>query len=816
MKRIACLVVLIVLAGFSAASQGLHFRGSDYPIEDRTSMTVHLRKEFSDSLVLRFDLELSREKDYGYIFRLGRLFDKDNSGGICLFIDSMGEECQFRIIWEGRRFVSSLNYPKDEIKEGEWLPVYFKVAPRKDSVYFSVGSHFASSALELLDRTQMSLCFGKNDYRIDVPSFDLRNLSLSLDGDRIEFPLEEDSGTIASSTRPWAKATVSNPEWLNHKRRHWEKAYSCRHPLFLTCGYDPARHEVYIISSDSLTRYPVGRGSFSRVKMHEENPIHTFLGSSFPADGGYYCYEPYYGEDVDPDEPTLAFLDSAGNWTKLSCSRFPTQLHHHNLITDTLRNCHYLYGGFGNRLYNGRFYLLNSTHQWRIGPELSGDAVWPRYFASAGWDPTSDRIYLFGGMGNESGDHIVGRQYMYDLFSINPDTFEAKKLWTLSQQWPNLVPVRNMVLPGDGCFYTLMYPESKTETELQLYCFSISDGRMLKFADTIPMNSDRILTNANLYYDDAKQQLVAVIEETSNDIDSRVTVYTLSFPPLARDLSTVVKMKIRIALQLLFLVCLVGVLARFLLKKRERARGLETHPSVSILHSLDPSPNTVFLFGSFAAYDAKGDDITADFPERIRQLLFLILQGGEKGISSKSIRALLWPDKDDVHAKNLRGVSMNKLRKALGNLEGVSIVYEDGCFVMKYQEPFKCDYLMFQRILDSDHPDMDTLIRLLSRGQILLGESDPLFDKMKETVEMQVQPVMLAEMKRRMDMKEYNNAILCADILFHVDPLDEQALACKVQAYHLLGREEDARSTYQSFISRYKREYGEDYSVPFK
>lgn len=375
----------------------------------------------------------------------------------------------------------------------------------------------------------------------------------------------------------------------------------------------------------------------------------------------------------------------------------------------------------------------------------------------------------------------------------------------------------SLVLPGDGCFYTLMYPESNTETELQLYCFSIEDGRMQTYADVIPMNSDRILTNANLYYDEASQKLIAVIEESSNDIDSTVTIYTLSFPPLNRGISTVNGIRLQRIAALLFALSVAGIAVVLMVRSRSRKRKLKGSIPAAALEPFKPRPNSIFLFGGFAAYDFDGNEITTEFPERLRHLLLLILRGGEKGgVSSKRIHAILWPDKDNEHAKNLRGVTMNKLRKALSNMEGVSIEYEDGYFMLKGHEPFFCDYLMFQTILKDKNPDLNMLVSLLSRGKFLLGESDPIFDKMKDDTEQQIQPVIQNEMKRRLEMKEYSNAILCADIIFNIDSLDEDALKVKVQAYRLLSREDEARVCYQSFISQYKREYGEDYGISYE
>lgn len=159
---------------------------------------------------------------------------------------------------------------------------------------------------------------------------------------------------------------------------------------------------------------------------------------------------------------------------------------------------------------------------------------------------------------------------------------------------------------------------------------------------------------------------------------------------------------------------------------------------------------------------------------------------------------------------------MNKLRKALSGMEGVSVKYEDGYFMLCGQEPFSCDYFLFRAILKDERPDMNTLVRLLSRGKFLLGESDPLLDKMKEDTEQQILPVIQSEMRRRLEMKEYANAVLCADIIFHIDCLDEDALKSKVLAYRLMGREDEARVCYQSFISQYKREYDEEYGTSYE
>lgn len=239
---------------------------------------------------------------------------------------------------------------------------------------------------------------------------------------------------------------------------------------------------------------------------------------------------------------------------------------------------------------------------------------------------------------------------------------------------------------------------------------------------------------------------------------------------------------------LLSALSVVGIAVVLVARIRARNRNPRSStPAASTIKPLTPVPNSIFLFGGFAVYDAEGNDITTEFPERLRQLLLLILMGGEHGgVSSKHIHAMLWPDKDNEHAKNLCGTTMNKLRRALSNMEGVSIEYKDGYFMLKGHEPFFCDYLMFRTILKDKNPNPNMLVSILSKGKFLHGESGPVFDKMKGDTEQQILPVIHNEMKRRLEMEEYANAILCADIIFNIDNMDEEALKSKGQADRLL------------------------------
>ena len=82
-----------------------------------------------------------------------------------------------------------------------------------------------------------------------------------------------------------------------------------------------------------------------------------------------------------------------------------------------------------------------------------------------------------------------------------------------------MVSSRNLILNSDSsAFYNLSYSEYISSTSLQLYKYTIKDGVYIKLADSIPMNSESIRTNANLYFDTSTNELYTTTKEF-NEVD---------------------------------------------------------------------------------------------------------------------------------------------------------------------------------------------------------------------------------------------------------------------------------------------------------
>ena len=809
---------LLLLLSMFAHAQGLRFEGSDHPIAQRTSLHVPAKGGFPirGEMTVRFDFMMFPGVRNGYLFRL-QSGGKGQHPTIDFFYDGVASDNDFELIWTGQRFISSLRIPKTELDPlRQWTRIEVTLDARRDSVHLRIGDRYrCDNAVNLPDLPEPVLWFGMSASLIDVPSFAIRNLEIAGSGKQFRFPLDENNGTLARCTRTWQYGAVENPVWLINETFRWKKLRTLTSKQFLCVGYDKARQEVYAFDKDTIRFFNLTENTARKQAFRNPCPVATFLGTSFldPRDGRIYAYEAYYEGELAGKVPAVARLNPEGNtWEAYSYETLPMQMHHHDQYVDTLRHRLMLFGGFGNRRYNGDFYAFDLDRRaWQRLPQPEGEKVWPRYFASMGYLPAEDKLFIFGGKGNEIGDQIVGGDYMYNLCEVDPNSLTVRKRWDIPWEGENCVAVRGMVFVEAGYFYTLCYPESRTDSELHLNRFAIRDGAREVLADPIPIYSDKITTNANLYYDDVTGRFIATVEESTDDVNSKVSIYTLTSPARPVMKSTVAHRRAKVYGTALALFLGLLLLTSYFVVLWLRERRRRTRAPVFLAPEKD-KPNSILLFGGFKVLDKTGEDVSSRFTAKLRDMFLIILKDMEGGgTTSRKLSSTLWPEKEEEKSKNIRGVTANGLRKQLSMLDGIHLVFKDRKFNLEVSDEFYCDYLAFFEILRSKQPDMDKLVSIVSRGEFLKGETDPMFDRMKAEVERSMEPVLQAEMQRRYDLKQYRNAITCADALLAMDPLNDGALACTIRSLIGLDKEEEAVMKYRAFALQYRKDYGEDF-----
>lgn len=823
--------ILFILCSFisqSAIAQGLKFKGNEQPIDKRTSFDVfnHRSISFTENFDIDFYLSLDYETRVGHIVRIK---NKNDDRIYNLLYEGQAGHCIFRFNEEGKSSLIVAELNKSRLANLGWVKVKITIDLINNSVdLYVTDNKFRATGLNLPDQYEPEIIFGKSDYIIDVPSFAIKQLSIGNYKKRFDFPLKENEGNIVHDSKGKATGKVSNPEWLINDAYEWKLLTSAYSQTIAGSNYNEVKKEIYYFNRDSIFIFNTKTNKSRKIAFEKKCPVELALATNFidTQQNKLYVYETYYNRPYTG--PTVASLDlNSFEWTIESDDALQRELHHHGAFYNTSKRNLTMFGGYGNGMYSNKFYSYNTdSTRWTILNKFSGDIIFPRYFLSAAYDAKKNTAYIFGGMGNETGEHIVGRKYMYDLYKVDFDTKVITKLWQISWKGDNAVPARNLVLSGDSCFYALCYPEHVSDSFLKLYQFSLADGHNRILGDSIPIYSDKITTNAKLYYDEQLSCLFTIVQESKDDISSSIKVYSLAFPPISAeelngysDNSDYTK----IAAILLSALAICSVLGYFIYRKYRKKYTTNQNlilPTSSKEEENRAKPNSIYLFGEFTVFDRHKKDITYLFSTRLKQTFCLILEHStDNGITSQRLSNILWPEKAEDKVKNSRGVTINHLRKALGELEGIELVYNKGYFKIVQTNEVYCDYIRCIQIISSEtnfEKDKEELLVILSRGKFLEHSNHQLFDSIKVSIESKLEPLLLTEIEKSHIAKTHQTTIKLAEAIFNMDSLNESALYYETKALLGLKMENEARLRYMSFVMEYKKIMGSDYPHSFQ
>ena len=843
-RRRLCLLFLLTGMTLFAYSQGLLFQANDKEIKERTSLQIFQEGEipcFTKNFQLSFELSIRDFDTFGYVFLLKEDQGKTKYSFTYTYLD--GENSTFKFNTDGKENHYSLNLRNDALAY-QWIPVSFAFDLQQDVLTIRIGDNEKKiTSLGLKDTFCPHLFFGRYDYILDMPTFAIRNLKL--EGDRSHsytFPLNENEGEEVHTSTGKVLGTVVNPVWLINGSYHWEKLfeYSFQTPSGIT--FEPDSQRLIIFSQDSLLTYNLLKRQPQKYSYSNKLPVKLQLATHFmnTTDGKLYVYEL---NNLPLGDATVAALDlNNQEWKQTGVAALPVQLHHHDGFWDETTRKYLVFGGFGNKRFNNTFLEYDIEGDRWDTLSYFGDRIIPRYFSGMAVNKNREHIYVFGGMGNESGEQSVGRNYLHDLYLLDRKQQSVRRLWQNASDH-RLVVARDMILtPDEKYIYALCYPEYLSDTYLQLYRLTVDDGTMKALGDSIPMRSEEIMTNANLYYNSLTHEYYCTTTEFDKKGHTVIRTYVLSAPPVSLDEIRSYGSRSSLEIRWLWIMAGIGVLllaggVLFVRKKRGKQRnavlesssvlmsppvGREPDKSVQGKETLAKEdfesslvrPNAVYLFGPFTVIDRNGRDITHLFSSRLRQVfIYILLHITHNGVLSASLNEVFWPDKPDDKVKNLKGVTINQIRKNLAELDGVELVHDKGYFRLVFTDCY-CDYFRFRTLKNAEEVENELGI-LLMRGKFLDGMDAGMMDHFKQKVEEFLSSFLPLEIERLYQQHKYDAVIRFCNVLFRVDPVNELALAYGMHALNHTGSSQEAILQYSLFVREYRQMMNEEYSTSY-
>ncbi|PWK67085.1 hypothetical protein LX99_04943 [Mucilaginibacter oryzae] len=829
-------IVLLFITLFAAAKgygQGLQFGSNDSLMSRRTSYQVFKDgpPTFRNRLTIAFDFSLWDNQHLGYILNLTD--EKGNSYSLSS-IYNQGSYLNFNV--DSRSNKLSIPLADSLLKRRKWIKIIVDLDLKGDKISLSVnGKWYHAGKLGFNDKIKAKITFGKNEHYSDVPNMAIKNLIIADGDEKYSFPLNEWAGNDVYTNEGENVGWVDNPAWLINESYFWKQKYAKSFNEVAGINFNQRTEKFFIFKSDSIFYYDVeyNRAWADPFKKRLEVPLH--LGKSIVnlKENKCYLYEVLRAPQPAPSLAALN-LDSL-TWDFYGKANITEQRHHHNIFYDKDFNNLYLFGGYGSfRYYNDFFKYDKATDSWQI-QKLKGDVINPRFFSAASTADSNNEVYIFGGYGNQSGNQVVGGMHYYDLYRVNLSNYTIKKLWEIKPGEEAFVPANNLIISRDKqFFYALCYPHERSKTAMRLYKFSIKDGGYQIVSGTIPVVSERIETDHNLFYNAKQNAFYCTTQEFVNPSQSVIKIFALTAPPVseqdylaARQPRQKTFTLYRVLGGTSALLLLTGIVAFFL--KRKRTADALPAPATSEVavvtepeeKGTDNKANAVYLLGEFAVFDKNAKDITYLFSQKIKQLFILILLNSrdKNGVISKKISTTLWPDKDVAKTKNIRGVTINHLRKILSDIDGLELTFLNDTYSFIIADGFYCDYFIVRDSLKQKGNAVQPVLAhfdLVARGGLLQHIPEIWLDDFKQEYEEALMPVILPEIKKVYDLFDYKRALEISRVVLNIDPFNDTAIKFKIKALRRTRGIEHARKVYDEFAAEFEKSLGEAYHVPFE
>lgn len=852
------LLLCIINKGYS---QGLQFYGNEKRISERSSFCV-----FNDENVpaatskfkISFEYAAQNIESPGYIFYLKDINGKEAFNLTYVYDTQQGN---FMFAQDGKQIYYTYQHPQDKL-HGKWMPISLTMDIINNRAEISIGDDKAVlEDIGLSEKTfTPQLFFGMCNHILETASFSIRNLTISNDEEAWHFPLNESKGEAVHDDKGKVIGHVNNPIWLINHSYYWKPLFQCYSSTPSGFAFAQEQQEFYIYNQDSITTYNIHKHTSEHLPyLPEKTTFPIRLGMNFydEAKGKIYAYELNWAEtfvaEMEPKTRT---------WKMINQNEIDLQMHHHNGLFNPKKQQLLFFGGYGNRRYYNTFITYDLLQERWDSLHFKGDEIPPRFFAGIAISPDYKLAYIYGGKGNKSGDQNVGIQYYYDFYQLNFETRQIKKLWEHKVPQTNRIPARDMILSEDGKYiYLLAYPEYKPETQLQLYRLSIADGQYEALGDSIPLTSEEIATNVNLYFNKELGEFYCVIQEFEKYGQSGTRIYSLSNPPASLatvnfyDQETGDSSKSTLWIYLLSIVCFIIIGGGLIVIKRKRSAKkkyqvqtttsfqentvVEAEPASSaasaatkvteeeeiqetfLTDTATTRKNGISLFGTFTVIDKTGRDMTYMFSPKIRYIFIYILINSitKDGVLSSDMNNLFWPDKPDDKIKNLKNVTMNHLRKTLQELEGIELTHLKGYFKLILADECYCDYQRFFSLTEEMKRAPQTesgtteLHNILAKGKFLHTIEDNLFDYPKQQVESYTISLLSEQIHTFYKNGRNSVTIRICNILFAIDPLSDIAMTYAICTYRRQSRSEKAIQLYSTFTKEYRKVMDEDYPI---
>lgn len=797
----------------SLENYGLYFNSYNVAVNERTSIVLNNNKPFNlkNNLEVSFKI-LFREKSFGNIIEL-----KSNTNyNFHLTIGSNGRNILFI---HHNKIDTIIN----SIKTNEWINVSLHFNKKENNVNIKYNKKVKTIKTQLNYIETILPIFGSTT-NLDIPSINIKDIKIFNDNKLIRsWKLFKHNNNICLDELYHIPAIAQNPHWLIDDHIFWKEIYSESSDSTLNIAFNAKETFFYIKRSNNIKIIDGNTGKSIKQIVLFNNPSSDYSGHMLfdTITNRLYSYS-ISGQN------SVFYSMNNFQWNCNNKLTTEPKYYNHAYAFNEKDSSFYFFGGYGFHQYQNKIFKFN-IYTRKLSSIDYNPPIPPR--CSAASAIVNNKLYIYGGHGNSLGKQELETHDYHDLYVIDLKTRKCNKLWDNYSSTQNSIMASSMYFePSDSSFYAANL--SKGGVLCKIY---IKDSTYTEISK--PIYNDNVYQDLdfNLYYSDKDQKFFLVIDKISNDKKHNLKIYSINKPLIKEE--DIIQQLPENNKSILYIitgnVCIIVILSYILYfyKKRKHIENkIDSKNEINNKHHeyIETSNDTnnfkrdkasISLLGTFNVKDKNGNDITNNFTPRIKRLLLIIILYTEKynkGILIKNVLDIIWPDKEEISARNNLNVNLRKLRLLLEEVGKIEIKNDNGFLSIIWDDNIFCDYCTaisyineYKKQDKNDETYINKIIELLLFGPLLSNTKDEWLDDFKENYS----SLSIDLLTNLLSSKKYNQetSLHIIDIIFLHDPLNEEALSAKLSILFSQGKKGLATNAYNRFCKEYKELLGEEY-----
>jgi two-component SAPR family response regulator len=834
--------LLIIISVFTAYPQieqvsGIKFNSQNVERSEKTSIFLNEGKpiELTNSFSISFDISFWNYKKFGPILRIDDELGNEIRVVYNQFKDN--DTSFIQIIEPFHKNLINITLAKKDLLRNKWFNLKLLVDRDKQRLAAFWEHESAGKITYSISKQKYFLfTFGikelDNPIDFDVPAMSVKNIIISENGKQKYFwelnPFKENPLTDKISN---TKIKTVNPVWLFRDHQRWNHVtdYKISETSMAALGvaFDSLNSRLFIDGRDKLIIYNLISGKDSVINYKTKSPAfwndlfydqsNQLLYSHFTGLGNVSIYDLKKNEWIFRD--TLKNAD--GHYFGSAKYSFPKS-------SDL-----YLLSGYGwYKVKNDLFKYDFVKKEWQK-VKLKKNEMTPRAWFTFGKAFKDGEYFIYGGLGNESGEQEKGFKSYNDLFllNMNDSTITKVKLSRKHEFTYNLL-FNNLYLDKkDSSFYFLSQNEEGKGICISLNKLDLKTGKVIPVGNKFWKREGGKWMYSYLHYNKSTNEFISVIFDSTT-----VELYSINYPPISESEKTYLEKTASeqnyASIIFISIISAASVLLFFVYHKKRRANlsnSVDANHNVARDYNFvkTEAKNSVKLFGGLCIYDKEGSEISQTLSPKLKEIFLLVLMRSinnhHSGITSEELSSIIWPDASPESVKSNRGVAINKIRKLLSDVEGVDLEFSDKLWFIKMNNSSRCDYADYLNFCNAskkangfENNSIDTLINIVDGGEFLKGISYEWLDSIKFATNNEI----ISCIKIFFEIKELKTdpekTIRLCDMVLSFDAVDQDAIKLKINTLLKQEKLHIAKSTYSLFVAEYKRLYDEKYPLTFQ